>query len=113
MTNSHEQIKQIVMRQSALQEVSQTVATFQSLETSLDKILETDLSQLDTKYQHLGMLADGISDPIFKHKLAQFSDNRLQARQQHLMTLLAISRESQVNEKEVLQQLITREENLK
>lgn len=113
MTNSHEQIKQMVMRQSALQEVSQTVATFQSLEMSLDKILETDLSQLDTQYQHLAMLADGISDPTFKHKLAQFSDNRLQARQQHLMTLLALCRESQVNAQEILQQLIAREKNLK
>ncbi|WP_394456474.1 hypothetical protein ACF0HZ_03030 [Leuconostoc suionicum] len=113
MTNSHEQIKQAVMRQSALQEIKQTMATFQSLEASLDKVLESEVSQLNTQYQHLSMLADGITDPIYKQKLALFSDNRIQARQKHLTMLLAISRESQVNAREVLQQLIDREENLK
>lgn len=112
MTNSHENIKQAVMRSSALKEIKQTIETFESLETSLDHLLDVELAQLGTQYQHLLTLAGIINDESFKTQLSQYADNRLKTRRLRIKTLVMLSRESTVNATESLAILTKRQAEL-
>lgn len=112
MTNSVEQIKQKVLRESSIQEIEQTLLTFKSLEKSLNHLLDVELAQLDTQYAHLADLSDIVSDSEFKRKLRQFGSNRLKARKQHLKTMLLMSRQSIVNARVTLADLASRQKEL-
>lgn len=109
MKNSHETIKQDVMRSAAIREVKQTIDTFTTLETSLEHLLEVELVQLGTQYQHLLELANTIDDVTFSSQLSQFADNRLKIRRLRIKTLVMLSRESTVNAKEVLEIIESRQ----
>ncbi|MGQ2284456.1 hypothetical protein [Leuconostoc pseudomesenteroides] len=109
MKNSHETIKQDVMRSAAIREIKQTIGTFTALETNLDRLLEVELAQLGTQYQHLLELANTIDDVTFSTQLSQFADNRLKIRRLRIKTLVMLSRESTVNAKEILEILESRQ----
>lgn len=113
MTNSHEKFKQDVLRDSALNEVQHTIETFESLEHGLDHLLDVELSQLETQYNHLLELSGFIDDDVFKTQLQHFADNRLKVRRLRIKTLLVLSRESTVNAREILATLNRRQSNLK
>lgn len=93
------------MQESAIREVSQTVETFQTLEAAPDHIIERQLAQLETQYQHLHSLSDSIDDSAFKEQLLLFDDNHLTARRDELSRLMHLSRDSSVNALQVLNEL--------
>ncbi|CUW17686.1 hypothetical protein [Leuconostoc gasicomitatum] len=112
MVNPHENLKQKIMRQSALQEVQQTVATFQSLEESLDQLLAIELTQLDTQYLHLAELAADIDDAEFSHELYLLANNHLKARRQGLKTMILLCRNARISNSAVLIRLADRQSHL-
>lgn len=105
MKKSHQDIKQIIMEESALREVSQTVTTFQSLEAALDYIIERHLAQLETKHHHLHFLSESIDSSAFKEQLLSFNDNHLTARRDELSRLMQLSRDSTINALQALKEL--------
>lgn len=109
MTNLHDDIKQNVMRDSALQEVNQTIQTFQSLETALDHLLDVEVAQLESQYKHLSELAAAITDSEFQEQLKLFTDNRLNARRLRIKSLLLMSRHANINAQVVLKTLQARQ----
>ncbi|CUW17708.1 hypothetical protein [Leuconostoc gasicomitatum] len=105
MVNPHESLKQAIMRQSAIQEVQQTVATFKSLEESLDQLLAIELTQLGTQNLHLTELAADIDDAEFSHELYLLANNHLKARRQWLQTMILLCRNSIISSSAVLNRL--------
>lgn len=105
MKKSHQDTKQIIIQESAIREVSQTVETFQKLEAELDHIIERQLAQLETQYQHLHSLSESIENKSFREQLLLFDDNHLTARRDELTRLMHLSRDSSVNALQVLNEL--------
>ncbi|MBZ5947947.1 hypothetical protein KII93_05625 [Leuconostoc gelidum subsp. gasicomitatum] len=113
MVNPHENLKQEIMRQSAIQEVQQTVATFKALEESLNQLLAIELTQLDTQNLHLTELAADIDDAEFSHELYLLANNHIKTRRQWLQTMILLCRNSIISSSEVLNRLADRQSHLK
>ncbi|MBZ5977839.1 hypothetical protein KII91_00590 [Leuconostoc gelidum subsp. gelidum] len=113
MVNPHENLKQEIMRQGAIQEVQQTVATFKSLEESLDQLLAIELTQLATQNLHLTELAAEIDDAEFSTELHILVNNNIKTRRQWLQTMILLCRNSIISSSAVLNRLADRQSHLK
>lgn len=105
MAKPTQKFKQTIMHQSAINEVKQTLETFEALDAQFKQLAELDLNKLHIQYLHLMQLSEDIDDPDFKKSLERFADNVLDTKSLYLSQLLDLSRKTSVVNQDIITEL--------
>ncbi|WP_349533734.1 hypothetical protein [Leuconostoc citreum] len=105
MSKSKQDIKQNLMKQSAINEIKQTLRSFEAMDAQLNQLAELDLQKIHIQYLHLMQLAEDINDPEFNKIIAKFSDDQLDIKQIYLRKLIRLARKTIIVQQDVISEL--------